>query len=82
MDDLALTLYPQLNWNDCKQSNQVLKDALEEGLYCLADLHFMQSEVANKWCEFMGKADIHNFSEIQRVFITKGMAEIKVGDDK
>jgi len=81
VDDLALTLYPPLNWNECKQSNQVLKDALEEGLNCLADLHFMQSEDANKWREFIGKAVIHNFSEIQRVFITKGMAEIKVGDD-
>ena len=49
---------------------------------CLADLHFMQSEDANKWCEFIGKAVIHNFSEIQRVFINKGMAEIKVGDDE
>jgi len=80
VDDLALSLYPPLNWAECKQANQVLKDLLEEVLLCLSLLHFMQSEEANKWREFVGKAVIHNFSEIQRVFITQGMAEIKVSE--
>ena len=80
VDDLALSLYPPLDWSECKQTNQILKDSLEEVLLCLASLHFMQSDDASKWREFVGKAVIHNFSEIQRVFITQGMAEIKVSD--
>ena len=31
-----------------------------------------------EWKEFVGKAIVHNFSEIQRVFITNGLAEMKV----
>merc|ERR1712034_243569 len=65
VDDLALSLYPPLNWSECKQANQVLKDSLEEVLLCLASLHFMQSEDATKWRDFVGKAVIHNFSEIR-----------------
>jgi len=80
VDDLALSLYPPLNWSECKQANQVLKDSLEGVLLCLSSLHFMQSEDATKWRDFVGKAVIHNFSEIQRVFITQGMAEIKVSE--
>eukprot|EP00092_Neocalanus_flemingeri_P022021 GFUD01023880.1.p1 GENE.GFUD01023880.1~~GFUD01023880.1.p1 ORF type:complete len:358 (+),score=101.82 GFUD01023880.1:50-1075(+) len=80
VDDLALSLYPPLDWSECKQSNQILKASLEEVLLCLSTLHFMQSEDAIKWREFVGKAVIHNFSEIQRVFITQGMAEIKVSE--
>jgi len=80
VDDLALSLYPPLNWSECKQANQVLKDSLEEVLMCLASLHFMQSEDAAKWREFVAKAVVHNFSEIQRVFVTQGMAEIKVSE--
>ena len=80
VDDLALSLYPPLNWSECKQSNQILKAALEDVLLCLSSLHFMKSEEANKWREFVGKAVIHNFSEIQRVFVTQGLAEIKVSE--
>jgi len=80
VDDLALSLYPPLDWSECKQTNQVLKDSLEGVLLCLASLHFMQSDDACKWREFIGKAVIHNFSEIERVFITQGMAEIKVSE--
>jgi len=78
VDDLALSLYPPLNWAECKQANQTLKSSLEEVLLCLTSLHFMQSEDAVKWKEFVTKAVLHNFSEIQRVFVTQGMAEIKV----
>merc|ERR1719430_475845 len=70
VDDLALSLYPPLNWTECKEANQILKMSLEEVLVCLSSLHFMQSEEALKWREFVGKAVVHNFSEIQRVFIT------------
>jgi len=80
VDDLALSLYPPLNWAECKQANQTLKDSLEESLLCLASLHFMQSDDAVKWREFVSKAVLHNFSEIQRVFVTQGMAEIKVSE--
>jgi len=80
VDDLALTLYPPLDWTECKQANETLKNYLEQSLQSLGSQHFMQSEEANKWREFIRKAILHNFSEIQRVFITRGLAEIRVSE--
>jgi len=80
VDDLALSLYPPLNWSECKNCNQLLKDHLETVLQYLGNVHFMKTEDASKWREFVGKAILHNFSEIQRVFITQGFAEIKVSE--
>ena len=40
----------------------------------------MVSEEAATWSEFIGRAVTHNFSEIQRVFVTRGLAEIRVTD--
>ena len=78
VDDLALTLYPPIDWSECKQANESLKDYLESCLQKLSQLHFMKLEDSIKWKEFVGKAIVHNFSEIQRVFITNGLAEMKV----
>jgi len=80
VDDLALSLYPPLDWSECKNCNQVLKVNLESCLAVLEPLHFMQGDEAVKWREFVSKAVIHNFSEIQRVFISRGMAEMRVSD--
>ena len=41
----------------------------------------MSQEEADTWAEFIGRAVTHNFSEIQRVFVTRGLAEIRVADD-
>jgi len=78
VDDLALTVYPPIDWTECKQANEALKEYLENCLEKLSKFHFMKSEDSIKWKEFIGKAIIHNFSEIQRVFITNGLAEMKV----
>jgi len=80
VDDLALSLYPPLNWNECKDCNEVLKVRIEECISCVETLHFMKNEEAMKWKDFVGKAVTHNFSEIQRVFIARGLAEMKVSD--
>lgn len=80
VDDLALSLYPPINWTECKNCNEILKTKIESCLSCLEPLHFMQGEEAMKWREFVGKAVTHNFSEIQRVFISRGMAEMKVSE--
>ena len=78
VDDSALSLYPPMDWAECKDKNDSLKTCLEECLASLAEFHFMKSEDAVKWREFVSKAVVHNFSEIQRVFITAGLAEMKV----
>ena len=80
VDDSALSLYPPLDWSECKERNEILKSCLEESLSRLADFHFMKSEDSIKWKDFVSKAVVHNFSEIQRVFITAGLAEMKVAE--
>ena len=77
-DDSALSLYPPLDWSECKEKNEILKSCLEGSL--AAEFHFMKSEESIKWKDFVSKAVLHNFSEIQRVFITAGLAEMKVAD--
>lgn len=78
VDDLALTLYPPIDWSECKQMNESLKTYLEVCLESISKLHFMTSDESIKWKDFVGKAVIHNFAEVQRVLITNGMAEIKL----
>ena len=80
MDDLALSLYPPVNWSESKANANQLKQELELCLSHLRPLHFMTSEEAAAWAEFIGRAVTHNFSEIQRVFVTKGLAQIRVTD--
>ena len=80
VDDSALSLYPPLDWSECKEKNEILKSCLEESLSRLAEFHFMKSEESIKWKDFVSKAVVHNFSEIQRVFITAGLAEMKVAE--
>ena len=81
MDDLALSLYPPINWSESKSNANQLKQRLELCLSLLRGLHFMSQEEAVRWAEFIGRAVTHNFSEIQRVFVTRGLAEIRVSDD-
>ena len=78
VDDLALTLYPPIDWSECKKTNETLKNYLEDCLSKVSDFQFMTSEDAVKWRDFVGKAILHNFSEIQRVFISNGLAEMKI----
>jgi len=78
VDDLALSLYPPINWSESKANANQLKQELELCLSHLRPLHFMASEEAAAWAEFIGRAVTHNFSEIQRVFVTRGLAEIRV----
>ena len=78
VDDLALTLYPPIDWTECKKTNESLKEYLEDCLKKVSNFHFMKSEDAVKWKDFVGKAILHNFSEIQRVFISNGLAEMKI----
>ena len=78
VDDLALSLYPPINWSESKANANQLKQELELCLSHLHPLHFMTSEEARTWAEFIGRAVTHNFSEIQRVFVTRGLAEIRV----
>ena len=80
VDDSALSLYPPIDWSECKIKNEALKDCLEDCLSSLAEFHFMKSEEAIKWKEFVRKGVVHNFAEIQRVFITAGFAVMKVAD--
>jgi len=80
VDDLALSLYPPINWSESKANANQLKQELEVCLSHLRPLHFMTSEEAAAWAEFIGRAVTHNFSEIQRVFVTRGLAEIRVTD--
>ena len=80
VDDLALSLYPPINWSESKANANQLKQELELCLSHLRPLHFMTSEEAAAWAEFIGRAVTHNFSEIQRVFVTRGLAEIRVTD--
>ena len=81
MDDLALSLYPPINWSESKGHANQLKQELELCLSHLRPLHFMtSSEESAAWSEFIGRAVTHNFSEIQRVFVTRGLAEIRVTD--
>ena len=64
-----------------KKNLNELKQELELCLSHLRPLHFMaSSEEATAWAEFIGRAVTHNFSEIQRVFVTRGLAEIRVTD--
>ena len=78
VDDLALTLYPPIDWSECKKTNETLKNYLEDCLRKVSEFQFMTSEDAVKWRDFVGKAILHNFSEIQRVFISNGLAEMKI----
>jgi len=80
VDDLALSLYPPLNWGECKECNEVLKLRIEDCLSCIKSMHFVKDPEAVKWNDFVGKAATHNFSEIQRVFISRGLAEMKLTD--
>ena len=81
VDDLALSLYPPINWSESKAHANQLKQELELCLSHLRPLHFMtSSEEATTWAEFIGRAVTHNFSEIQRVFVTRGLAEIRMTD--
>jgi len=81
VDDLALSLYPPINWSESKSNANQLKQRLELCLSLLRGLHFMSQEEAVTWTEFIGRAVTHNFSEIQRVFVTRGLAEIRVAND-
>ena len=78
VDEVALTLYPPISWAETKSTNEILKDYLESVLEELSKCHFMKCDESNKWKDFIGKAIVHNFSEIQRVLITNGLAEMKV----
>ena len=78
VDDLALTLYPPVDWAECKHMNESLKEYLQQCLEDLSSLHFMKTEESVKWRDFISKAIVHNFAEVQRVLITNGMAEIKI----
>ena len=81
VDDLAMSLYPPVDWGEAKLCAQGLREGLEGGLALLGGLKFMQGEPQKAWADFIGKAVVHNFSEIQRVFVTRGLAEIRVSEE-
>jgi len=76
VDDLALTVYPPLNWEDAKQQAWKLKQILEENLEYLSTVLLEEESVA--WLQFIKKAVAHNAAEIQRVFILHGLAELSL----
>ena len=57
-----------------------LKLCIESLLLHLSSLHFMSSDPAISWAGFVAKAVTHNFSEIQRVFVTRGLGEIRISE--
>jgi len=76
VDDLALSIYPPLVWEDAKDQAWKLKQILEEILDFLPQA--LNLEENRQWLEFVRKAVAHNAAEIQRIFIQHGLAELSL----
>jgi len=76
VDDLALSLYPPLHWEEAKEQAWQLKNILEEILTQLEEV--LTAEENHQWIDFINKAVAHNAAEIQRIFIQHGLAQLSL----
>jgi len=79
VDDLALTIYPPLNWEEAKQEAWKLKEILESIVAYLDPL--LEEQESKSKLQFINKAVAHNAAEIQRVFIQHGLAQLSISPD-
>jgi len=80
VDDLALTLYPPVSWEDVETASDKLKNVVLKCFVFVDGLHFMGSEEADKWRSFLEKALAHNDKEINRVIAEHKLENIKLGE--
>jgi len=77
VDDLALSLYPPVDWELSKREAWKLKQLLEE---VIMNLERIFGEEEQSWIKFVDKAVKHNIAEIQRIYIQHGMASLQLTD--
>jgi len=80
VDDLALTLYPPVSWEDVELAAEKLKNVVLKCFRLVDGLHFMGGEEANKWRAFLEKALTHNGTEIDRVIAEQKLENIQLGE--
>lgn len=78
VDDLALSLYPPLACAEAKGAADRLVMELQATLAALPALHFMAGPEA-AWLDFVARAVVHNMAELQRVLVTRGLGQIRLG---
>eukprot|EP00088_Acartia_fossae_P070525 TRINITY_DN9470_c0_g1_i7.p1 TRINITY_DN9470_c0_g1~~TRINITY_DN9470_c0_g1_i7.p1 ORF type:complete len:368 (-),score=76.28 TRINITY_DN9470_c0_g1_i7:128-1231(-) len=77
VDDLALSLYPPLDWNVSKTEAWKLKDRMEEVITQLGEILGPDHKT---WLDFMEKAVKHNTATVQGILIQHGMAQLQLGE--
>jgi len=78
VDDLALTLYPPVSWEEAQSAAEKLKTVVIKCFQLVDGLHFMGSEEASRWRSFLEKALDHNSSEISRVIVEHKLEGLEV----
>jgi len=77
VDDLALSLYPPVDWELSKKEAWKLKELLED---VILNLEAIFGEEEQSWIKFVDKAVKHNIAEIHRIYIQHGMASLQLTD--